>query len=449
MSGNLFRGSVGAVLMIMSWRVAKAQPYTPYVIVLKNSTINPDGSVDHVRTSLIARRADGVRVLIDWSGKNQEKILRRIQYPEKGTWVIVDVPHKQKKTFGGGRPMDVSDGEPFCRYAPQEFDNVDKPDDIQGFSALHRRERMGSQAVHDIWLAPELGCEEIRVITTFTDGTVEKREPVTIKKAEPDAEYFFVPDGLTEVEITSFLGAVEGRELNTVLFKDRPAKSVAIPYTATQEELWVGPHGEDKGHASRTLARRGDATTVTIEDISSANRVTELEGKISVLKYGSENRTVEFTTRDSNISTMGNGEARVVPANWDCLHVPVNTEKVGTDTILGHPATHIRDTNFRSVFTADERWVANDLGCLEVQRIYTYTDGSKDIQKLTSLTVGEPDEKSFQLPSNPHEVGPREFFKSISHMKGDTPGDAADIENNAALDKVEAHYEKDKALRGE
>jgi hypothetical protein len=435
MRGNLFRGSVGAVLMIVSWRAAKAQPYTPYVIVLKNSTINPDGSVDHVRTSLIGRRADGVRVLIDWSGKNQEKILRRIQYPEKGTWVIVDVPHKQKKTFGGGRPMDVSDGEPLCRYAPQEFDNVDKPGDIQGFSALHHRESMGSEAVHDIWLAPELGCEEIRVITTFTDGTVEKREPVTIKKAEPDAEYFFVPDGLTEVEITSFLGAVEGRELNTVLWKDRPAKSVAIPYTATQDEFWVGPHGEDRGHATHTFARKGDATTIVID------------GKITVLRYGSEDRTVEFTHEDNKIFTMGTGAARTVKANEDCVHMPVNAETIGEDTILGHPATHIRIDSGPQM-TID-RWHANDLACLMLQTIFTSNDGSRDIQKFTALTIGEPDEKLFQLPSNPHEVSPREFFKSTSHMQGDTPGDAADIENNASLDKLDEHYKKDKALRGE
>lgn len=215
MPGTQYRNLAAVILVgASSWTTASAQPYTPYVIVQKNSIVKPDGSVEVVLTRLTGRRSDGVRVLIDWSGKNQETILRRIEYPEKGIWVSVDVPHKQKSTFGSGRRIHVSEGEPLCRYGPQEFDNIDKPDDIQGFGALHYRTQLGGNAVRDTWLTPELGCEEIRTITMLADGSVEKLLPVTIKKAEPDAEYFAVPDGLTEVDTATFLSTVNGRQLS-------------------------------------------------------------------------------------------------------------------------------------------------------------------------------------------------------------------------------------------
>ena len=223
--------------------------------------------------------------------------------------------------------------------------------------------------------------------------------------------------------------------VSTIAHAQVAGRSVAIPYTATHEELWVGPHGEDKGHATHTFARKADATTLVID------------GKISVLRYAAEDRTVEFTHEDNKIFTMGTGAVRTVTENEDCVHVPVDAERIGEDTLLGHPAAHIR-INGGAQVTID-RWHAKDLACLELQTVYTSNDGSRDIQKFTALTIGEPDEKLFQLPSNPVEVTPREFFKSSSHMKGNTPGDAADIENDASLDRLEEHYRKDKALRGE
>lgn len=240
---------------------------------------------------------------------------------------------------------------------------------------------------------------------------------------------------LVRGSVGAVLMIMSWRAANAQPYTQAAAKSVAIPYTAIQEELWVGPHGEDKGHASHTFARKGDRTTLVID------------GKISVLHYGQENRVVEFTHEDNNIMTTGNGQRRVVIENEDCVRIPSNAERVGEETILGHPAMHVRSTS-GGIITTD-RWHAKDLGCLLLQEVATFQDGSRDIRKITSLTVGEPDDNLFQLPSNPHEVSPREFFKSESHMKGGTPGDAADIENNAALDRVEERYKKDKALRGE
>lgn len=207
------------------------------------------------------------------------------------------------------------------------------------------------------------------------------------------------------------------------------ARNVAIPYTAIQEEIWVGPHGEARGHDSHIAARKGDATLLVIS------------GKISVLHYGQENRVVEFTHEDNNIMTTGNGQAKVVIENEDCVRVPSNAERVGEDTILGHPSTHVKFT-FSGITT--DRWHAKDLGCLLLQEVNTFEDGSREIRKITSLTLGAPDEKLFQLPSNPHEVPPSEFFATFHD-----PANAKFKDHQQADAGMEARYWRDKALRGE
>ena len=88
-----------------------------------------------------------------------------------------------------------------------------------------------------------------------------------------------------------------------------------------------------------------------------------------------------------------------------------------------------------------DRWLADDLACLELQTVHTSNDGLRDIQKFTALTIGEPDGKLFQLPPNPHEVSPRVFFAPMLDAKSESPMEADD--------PLEQPYWRFKAIRGE
>jgi hypothetical protein len=90
------------------------------------------------------------------------------------------------------------------------------------------------------------------------------------------------------------------------------------------------------------------------------------------------------------------------------LDESVNTESLGTKTILGLPATGTRVTrtipagqigNTKAISVVTERWVSTDL---QVPLTTTHSDPMMGTMTMTvtSVTRGEPDASLFQLPSD-------------------------------------------------
>ena len=105
------------------------------------------------------------------------------------------------------------------------------------------------------------------------------------------------------------------------------------------------------------------------------------------------------------VDTIGGGPAPV----WKGKGTgDVNTEQLGTKTILGLQATGTRMThtipageigNAKPIVVVTERWVSNDL---QIPLTMTHTDPMMGNMSstVTSVTRGEPDASLFQVPSD-------------------------------------------------
>lgn len=175
-----------------------------------------------------------------------------------------------------------------------------------------------------------------------------------------------------------------------------------------------------------TIVMRADGGTAgtTVEGRAGNPRVLSIHANdhIYTVHHQVSAFTVIPSSRTSTVALQGamGNPATNCEYRFDATpRFPLGDTYQGIDTVLGYRTHKFVAKTPSSVVTY---WLAPDLGCFEIQKDTSWTDGAKNKASRTrvvtlSVVEGTPDPSAFQVPQGYQEMKPSDLFRAVEIAK--------------------------------
>jgi hypothetical protein len=186
------------------------------------------------------------------------------------------------------------------------------------------------------------------------------------------------------------------------------------PYTITYREIGTNTMGIAVSREDFLEAQRNNGDQAVIA-FQSPDHSKDYYRAISLHSKGIR---VSSNTYNSYTSTMGKGVPiiRRKPDPECRTDIPLGTERLGTENLLGFKVFHFKESGGTEYNT--EEWIAPDLGCVSLRRVNQWKnpDGTPDGQSMSvreavQALIADPLDDYFAVPAEGKDLSPSEYRK--------------------------------------